>query len=703
MALTRILNNQVSDSSAGNAYLGINAAAKLQDYSITSGKISNNLTYASNLTVTGNLDVQGTTTTIDTYNVVIEDPLLLLAKDQSGAPAFDIGYIGERGTSENIAFAWIEADGRFATAYTDTVTSNTTINITGYANLYTGNLEVETLATFVDISTGNISATGYVNVDGNVSGGNIISNALITGVTLDISGNAIVRGNMTVEGNLTYINVDDLRVEDPIIILGTGPNGNALTSDDGFDRGVYMEYYTTGLGNAFVGWQNSTGEMLIAADVDFASNNVVNINEYGTFNAGNASLQSLNLSLSGGNGNAIIGNIENVSGTSQLTGKVIIGDSTVNGANTANAALAFGATTSVLVPTGNSAQRPGTPVTGMLRFNTTTDSLEFYDADGWTSAGSVFTVVVSDQFTGNGVANTFTLSEESSTAGTIVAINGIVQIPTTAYAVSGNVLTFTEAPEVSDVIDARIITTTTTVKALQNAVGNAVLEASETSSAFNITGNLVPTANVTYNLGTNTARFNELWLAGSTIVLGNAVIKATSTGTVEFFTADGTTAAPASFASITKSGTNGAGNIGQTDNAFNTVFAKATSAQYADLAEIYAGDAPIEPGTVVEFGGAAEVRVCDTAESARIAGVVSTNPSYLMNSLGGADYPIQVALTGRVPTKVVGPVVKGDMMVAAGAGRAQASSAPTLGTVIGKALEDFNGTEGVIEVVVGRL
>ena len=64
MALTRILNNQVTDSSAGNTYLGINAGSKVQDYSVTAGKLANNLTYASNLTVQGNLDVQGTTTTI---------------------------------------------------------------------------------------------------------------------------------------------------------------------------------------------------------------------------------------------------------------------------------------------------------------------------------------------------------------------------------------------------------------------------------------------------------------------------------------------------------------------------------------------------------------------------------------------------------------------------------------------------------------
>ena len=62
-----------------------------------------------------------------------------------------------------------------------------------------------------------------------------------------------------------------------------------------------------------------------------------------------------------------------------------------------------------------------------------------------------------------------------------------------------------------------------------------------------------------------------------------------------------------------------------------------------------------------------------------------------------------VALIGRVPCKVVGPIKKGDMLVSAGAGMARAENIPQMGSVIGKALEDFDGAEGSIEVVVGRL
>jgi hypothetical protein len=120
------------------------------------------------------------------------------------------------------------------------------------------------------------------------------------------------------------------------------------------------------------------------------------------------------------------------------------------------------------------------------------------------------------------------------------------------------------------------------------------------------------------------------------------------------------------------------------------------------LAEKYTADAEYAPGTVVIFGGTAEVTVNAVAGDTKVAGVVSTNPSYTMNSGLEAEHVATVALTGRVPTLVVGPVRKGDLMVAAGLGRAQSSVDPKVGSVIGKALEDFDGVEGTIEVVVGR-
>ena len=113
---------------------------------------------------------------------------------------------------------------------------------------------------------------------------------------------------------------------------------------------------------------------------------------------------------------------------------------------------------------------------------------------------------------------------------------------------------------------------------------------------------------------------------------------------------------------IVNANANGVGNIGSASTYFNTVFAQATSAQYADLAEIYAADAEYVAGTVVIFGGDQEITVTSEYADERVAGAISTNPAYLMNS--GAD-GAAVALRGRVPVRVVGAVTKGDGLVTA--------------------------------------
>lgn len=149
---------------------------------------------------------------------------------------------------------------------------------------------------------------------------------------------------------------------------------------------------------------------------------------------------------------------------------------------------------------------------------------------------------------------------------------------------------------------------------------------------------------------------------------------------------------------------NGVGNIGSSTTYFNTVFAKATSAQYADVAERFAADQVLMPGTVVELGGAAEITKAIEELSENVFGVISTQAAYLMNSAAGTDetHP-PVAMTGRVPVRVVGPVKKGDRLVSAGAGLARSAKPGevTAFNVIGRALEDKTSTgEGLVESIV---
>jgi hypothetical protein len=158
---------------------------------------------------------------------------------------------------------------------------------------------------------------------------------------------------------------------------------------------------------------------------------------------------------------------------------------------------------------------------------------------------------------------------------------------------------------------------------------------------------------------------------------------------------------------ITNGQANGVGNIGNSTGYFNTVFAKATSAQYADVAEKYIADRPYSPGTVMEIGGPAEVQATTTYASTRIAGVVSTAPALLMNSTEQDSNSIELALLGRVPCRVIGTIRRGDLLTSSdrpGVATALAAEDYEPGCVIGKALQSHVGAgEGVIEVLVGRL
>jgi len=152
---------------------------------------------------------------------------------------------------------------------------------------------------------------------------------------------------------------------------------------------------------------------------------------------------------------------------------------------------------------------------------------------------------------------------------------------------------------------------------------------------------------------------------------------------------------------------NGVGNIGNATAQFNTVFAQATSAQYADVAEKYQADQDYEPGTVVEIGGSAEVTQTNSFASTRVAGVVSTDPALLMNSGAIGDNVVSVALLGRVPCRVAGYIQRGDLLCSSAIPGHAVTMAPDQyrpGAVIGKALEDHTESgPGVIEVLVGRL
>ena len=174
---------------------------------------------------------------------------------------------------------------------------------------------------------------------------------------------------------------------------------------------------------------------------------------------------------------------------------------------------------------------------------------------------------------------------------------------------------------------------------------------------------------------------------------GNIAITVGGSGIVSFV-ADG----------IVNDQGNGVGNIGNATGYFNTVFATATTALYADVAERFAADTTYEPGTVVELGGSAEITRSVEELSDNVFGVISTRAAFTMNHGAGSDetHP-PVAMTGRVPVRVIGVVRKGDRLVSAGNGLARAAQKgeATAFNVIGRALEDrLDSAEGRVEAIV---
>jgi len=248
-----------------------------------------------------------------------------------------------------------------------------------------------------------------------------------------------------------------------------------------------------------------------------------------------------------------------------------------------------------------------------------------------------------------------------------------------------------------------------------------------TLTSLSVSGN----ANVG-NLGTTTAIIttgNITTINSGLLQNGNSNIAITANGNISVTAAGGATELIITSTganingTLSVSGNANVGNIGATNfvgnmlttelsTGANTTLGNITGnwvltagsrlqATYADLAEYYEADQLYEPATVLEFGGEKEVTLAQDGTT-RVAGVVSTDPAYVMNA-GCPGHAVPIALQGRVPVKVRGHIKKGDLMVSGGNGYARPWNNATPGMVIGKAIQNFEGVEGIIEIAVGRL
>ena len=528
-----------------------------------------------------------------------------------------------------------------------------------------------------------------------VSGNTIyLGNAEITANNSSITLTSGTGAEFTISGNSAADTVGSFgEVQATGNIVGDAVVANTITSTGNV---VATEYF---VGTLF---GNITGNFVIPG----ATTEVV-YNSDGVADASSDFVYDNSIKRMSVNGNIV--SINTAADTAVFSQSVTAGSLSVSGNISGSNALAItgnitGGNLSVVRLVGTSASISGNVTAGNVSGTLLTGTLTTPAQTAITSVGTLASLSVTGNVSAGNVSGTLltgtliTAAQPNITslgtlasllvAGNVSAgnVNGGQEVNATLH--SGTTVSVTGNVSGSNIIGTNLVgTLTTAAQPSITSVGTlSGLTVNGNISAFNIAGTITTSSQPNIQtLGTLT----------SLAVTGNL-----SSGNISTTDATATTITTSS---IIKSGSNGVGNIGSSTSVFNTVHAKATSAQYADLAEMYAADADYEPGTVVCFGGAAEITECNIDSSPLIAGVVSTAPAYIMNSGLVSEHVVAVALTGRVPCRVVGPVKRGQMMVSAGDGCARAELKPDIGTVIGKALSDFDGTTGIIEVVVGRL
>jgi hypothetical protein len=492
-----------------------------------------------------------------------------------------------------------------------------------------------------------------------------------------------------------------------------------------------------------------------------ATGNIVgnNISVSGTLTAGTFSPASVSASGNVNGGNILSAGI--VSATGNIVGNFILGNGSqltgvdatqiVNGTSNArvvssggNIAVGIGGTPNVAV-----FATTGAFVTGVMSASGNLIGSNVLTA-GFISATSTITSaanVVGGNITTAGIVTATGNIQAGNlrTAGLITATGNIdagnirtVGLVSATGGITGAAITGTSL-SVSGNVDGGNLRTAGLISATGGITGAAISGTSLTVSTGNITGgNLllsgaiidsaqldIQTSAGSANIalapnGTGLVTVSTQLSAVGNVTGGNirttGLISATGaiTGAAISGTSLTVSTGNVSCGNIVNTNGNGVGNIGSSSLYFNTVFAKATSAQYADLAEMYSAGASYEPGTVLVFDGAYEVEISTTSHANNVAGVVSTNPSYIMNAGQQGPHVVAVALQGRVPTRVVGTVRKGDRMVSShipGVAQALDSTRYEPGCIIGKALvaydpvfdQDGNEIPGTIEIVVGRV
>jgi len=728
-------SSNIAVASSANVTISIAGSSNLVNFAGSVSEFTGNVTISNDLTVANSLSI--------TQDVTIGDQLIINGSFGSNVlpdtnNTRTLGNATLRFASMNTVL--VDATGNITTTANisgaNIITSGahiTTGNVTG-GNLNTGGQVVAT----GNITGGNVITAGLVDVTGNVTGGNLntggvviatgnvtagsflfgdggfISNitaAANVAVTQIANGTSVVGisssgGNVEItSGGILTLQTDGTNVEflvpldfgaANVVTTGNVSGGNVLASANVIATGNVSGTYILGDGSQLTGIDsaaisNGTSNVSVATNSDItmgvANSPITIVSGTGLATTGIVSATG-NVTATGNvaGGNVIATGI--VSATGNVAGGNVIATANVDAAkiSTTDTIVAGG------IVTGSQLHTTGLITDGTMQIQTGAfTSVATISAGGNitttanVSGGNIVTagrVVATGNVNGGNVTGS-TVNGTTSVVG--VTVLGTTLVNATGTAGSSSVVTGALRSAgglgVAENIFAGGTITGTLVNALTMAVSGTGLSG---SASYNNSGA------ETFTVTSNATNLNT----GSTVVARDGsgdfsagTITATLSGAA---TTAGTITSQANSATIAAASANTANNIvlrdGSGDFSAGIATLTATAARYADIAEQYLADQEYEPGTVVCIGGVYEITSCGPFNTP--AGVISTDPALLMNSELNAGLP--VALLGRVPVRVFGPVTKGQKVYADLHGRACRSSE---GELIGIALED-NTDEG---------
>ena len=681
---TEIINgtSNIAVADSANVTISIAGSSNLVNFAGTVSEFTGNIDISTDLAV-------GNSVTI-TQDLTIGDQLIING-------SFGSNVLPDTNNTRTLGNATL----RFASMNTVLVdaTGNitTTANISG-ANIITSGAHITT----GNVTGGNLNTGGQVVATGNITGGNVITAGLVdvtgnvTGGNVNTGGVVIATGNVTAGSflfgdggfisNITAAaNVAVTQIANGTSVVGIASSGGNVEITSGGiltlqTDGTNVEFLVPldfGAANVVTTGNVSGGNVLASANV-IATGNVS-----GTYILGDGSqLTNIPNGVTGNNTEIQYNNSGTLGADAQFTFDSTGGKELVIGAGggtiqTNNFIGADSVTAPMLIQSDDGAGSKATHVSFTNASGTITTSFSGIV----NSTGNITAPNFIGEVTGN-VSATGNITATGNVAGGNAIITGDVTGATITG--DGSALTALNGTQVTTgtVAAARVATlnqnTTGTAGGLSSAVTVSLTGAVTGSATFTNAGD---TATIATTIAANSVALGTDTTGG--YVAAGAV---SGTGLSGSASAEGATFTVTSNATSANTASTIIARDGSGNFSAGIATLTATQARYADIAEQYLADQEYEPGTVVCIGGVYEITSCGPFNTP--AGVISTDPALLMNSELNAGLP--VALLGRVPVRVFGPVTKGQKVYADLHGRACRSSE---GELIGIALED-NADEG---------